>query len=146
MASPGPEVVLCDTSFLGHLERRARHPERYESWPAAELERIDAAILAVTPFSLAEIYAGRIADRWGEKRVADQDRRLAGLLRIPLDPEIVECWALLRADGLVNGWSIDENDLWIAATALAKRITLVSCDAGHARVPGLDLILLKPPA
>ncbi len=146
MASPGPEVILCDTSFLGHLERRARHPERYGGWAGAGLSRLEVAILAVTPFSLAEIHAGRLADGWGEKRMAEQDRRLAGLLLIPLDPEIVRRWAELRANGIVNGWRIGDNDLGVAATALATGVPLVSCDADHARVPGLDLILLQPPS
>jgi hypothetical protein len=83
MPEAGPEVILCDTSFLGHAERRERKTERYAHWSRAVLDRLDSAILAITPFSLAEVRAGRIADGWGAKRSQEQEQRLAGLLPDP---------------------------------------------------------------
>lgn len=83
------------------------------------------------------LYAG-----WGERRSAAQEERLAGLVWIPLDTQIVDEWAELKANSLQNGWSLPDNDLWIAATASAKDLTLVSCDRGFQAVPGLDWIYL----
>ena len=38
-----------------------------------------------------------------------------------------------------KGLSLDENDLWIAATAMSLGATLVSRDTDFHRVDGLDL-------
>lgn len=138
----GPELVVCDTSFIALTERAERKPEVVAHWPADEVARIEASVLAISVISLAEIRAGRLYAGWGERRAAAQEERLAGLVWIPLDTQIVDEWAELTAHGLRNGWRVKDNDLWIAATATAKDLTLVSCDRGFQSVPGLDWIYL----
>jgi hypothetical protein len=68
MELPAPEVILCDTSFVSHNALAARRPERYAHWPAATLDRISAATLAITPFTVGEVRAGYIVGKWGPAR------------------------------------------------------------------------------
>ena len=48
-------------------------------------------------------------------------------------------FAMLRSDLLTAGLLIPDNDLWIAATAIEHRLTLVSSDQHFERVPCLEL-------
>jgi predicted nucleic acid-binding protein len=121
------EKILCDTSFIGIQERGLKEPKRIAHWPAATMKRLDKAILAISPFSLGEVRAGRIYAGWGEKRAEAQEARLAAFVLIPLDDEVLDVYAELHAWGL-RGHPTGHNDLWIAATAISREIPLVSCD------------------
>jgi len=121
------EVVLCDTSFISRQEASLRHPERLAHWSRAVLERLDAAVLAISVFSLAEIRAGRIHAQWGQQRADAQEARLAAFLLVPLDENVLAEYSVLHAWAL-GGRARNHNDLWIAATAIARGIPLASCD------------------
>lgn len=141
-----PEVVLCDTTFVSLQERAGAKPETIAHWPAAVVERLDAAILALSVISLAEVRAGRIHAQWGTARSERQEARLAAFLLVPLDESVLDEYAKLHAWNL-NGHSTKHNDLWIAATAIARSVPLVSCDKHHAAIAAdhpLELIYLPP--
>lgn len=73
-------------------------------------------------------------------------RRLGTLTRalslepIPVTDAIAESWARLRIELRSLGRSMPINDSWIAATAMALRIPVVTQDADYVTVPGLDVI------
>lgn len=73
-------------------------------------------------------------------------RRLGTLTRalslepIPVTDAIAESWARLRIELRSLGRSMPINDSWIAATAMALRIPIVTQDADYVTVPGLDVI------
>jgi predicted nucleic acid-binding protein len=139
-----PEVILCDTTFVSLQERAGAKPETIAHWPKDTLERLDAAILALSVISLAELRAGRIHAEWGEARSERQEARLAAFLLVPLDEAILNAYAQLHAWNL-KGRGIKHNDLWIAASAIARELPLVSCDEHHQVVAAdhpLDLIYL----
>lgn len=141
-----PEVVLCDTSFVSLQEASARRPERVAHWPRDVLDRLDRALLAISVISLAEIRAGRIHAGWGQRRADAQEARLAAFLLVPLDDDVLAEYAILHAWAL-GGRPQKHNDLWIAATAIARGIPLVSCDRHFeeiAREHALDHIFLPP--
>lgn len=144
--NPGadPEVILCDTTFVSLQEKAGAKPETILHWPKATLERLDTATLALSVFSLAEIRAGRLHANWPQGRADRQEARLAAFLLIPLDENILNEFAKLYAWSL-KGHTINHNDLWIAATALARDMPLVSCDKHHRDIADahpLDLIFL----
>ena len=94
--------------------------------------------------SLAELRAGRIHAEWGDARSERQEARLAAFLLIPLDESILNEYAALHAWSL-KGHTTKHNDLWIAATALARAMPLVSCDKRHRAIADahpLDVIYL----
>lgn len=49
-------------------------------------------------------------------------------------------YATTKAARLKRGLALDENDLWVAATALALGATLVSRDADFAGIEGLNVV------
>lgn len=108
------------------------------------IDRLDAAILAITPFTLAEERVGYLAAGWGRGRITEYELRLSRLLLIPLDLDIVEAYAQLRFDCQRSGLSFGYHDLWIGATALSRDIPLVSCDRSQCDIPGIDAIYLAP--
>ena len=122
-----PEVILCDTTFVSLQEVSGSKPQTTAHWPRDVLTRIDSAILAVSVFTLAEIRAGRIAADWGQRRSERQERLLAAFVTVPLDEDILNEYAALHAWSS-RGHKTPHNDMWIAATAIARGFPLVSCD------------------
>jgi hypothetical protein len=66
----------------------------------------------------------------------------ASLAPIPIDRRVAESWAELVAALRERGERLEINDSWIAATALAHGMTVVTQDADFGAVPGLDLLLI----
>jgi predicted nucleic acid-binding protein len=52
-----------------------------------------------------------------------------------------EC-ARLRAVCRSGGVTVPDNDIWIAATAISRGWTLVSCDEHFDAIPGVDHVRL----
>jgi predicted nucleic acid-binding protein len=98
--------------------------------------------LAVSVVTLAELRAGVLAARDLEAR----DRRLTtyafvrGLDLVPVDADVAEAWAVLRVRLRDLGLKMNVNDSWIAATAIALGVPLVTQDADFGGVPGLDIV------
>lgn len=58
---------------------------------------------------------------------------------IPIDEGVAQAYSGIRYDLKVRGRSLPDNDLWIAATAMANDYVLVSHDEGFRHVTGLKL-------
>jgi predicted nucleic acid-binding protein len=147
---PAPEVLLCDSSYLVHLERSTKqtHAEKYKHWPRETIDRISAAVLAITPFTIAELRVGWERLPLGPKRLAAAETLLRSYVLIPLDERTLEEWVTLRVYCLETGSTLRDNDLWIAATAVSQRVPLVTTDRPQSELPGVDAIFLpvSPPA
>ena len=142
------ETLVCDTSFVGHLLRRRRRPERYVHWDDADVARIRASILAISIVTIAELRAGYLDASWGSRRIAEAERQWAAFLPLLIDDPYLNAWARLWAATRARGIAIGDNDLWIAATAAARRQTLVTCDRDHVRLaPDLpvEVMFFAPP-
>lgn len=122
---------LADTSLfiaeeMGRRLRSERLPDR----------------LAVSVVTFGELRAGVLA----AETVAVRDRRLATLTRmvaldpLPIDRPVAEAWATLRLALRDAGLRMGVNDSWIAATAIAHGLPLVTQDDGYLHAPGLEVI------
>lgn len=124
------EVGLADTSLF----------------IAAEQERPLAGTpptrVAVSVITIAELRLGVLAAGDGPARA----RRLETLTRadalepIPVDRSVAAAWAALRLALRDAGRRMPLNDSWIAATAIARGIPVVSQDADYDGVPGLEVL------
>jgi len=95
--------------------------------------------LAVSVITYGEIYEGLLA-RPHPTRHISQLREFSELVDlVTLDLTIARRYAKIRSVLRGQGLLIPDNDLWIAATALARRLTLVSQDRHFARIPELKL-------
>ena len=144
MTNGAAEEIVCDTTFVsvvqsGHLPK-ARAV--MESWPEDIRNRLDRAVLGISVISLAELRSGHAAKGWGEERIARAEAVINAYLWFPLDLDVVERCAALRAASLRGSWNVDDNDLWIAATAQSRNCAVVSCDLDFCRIEGIDLIYL----
>lgn len=62
---------------------------------------------------------------------------------IDIDSQIAQSYGKIKNGLFQKGKPIPENDIWIAATAIAKEMTLASYDKHFENVDGLDFIHLK---
>ena len=98
--------------------------------------------IAVSVITIGELRAGVLA----AQDVDIRDQRLQTLLRarelrpIPIDEAVAEAWAKLRIMLRDRGLRMPINDSWIAATALAHDVPVVTQDLDYVDVPGLAVI------
>ena len=100
--------------------------------------------LGVSVITIAELRVGVLAAADAETR----QRRLATLMSamafdpVPIDDAVAEAWAGLRIRLRDRGLRMPVNDSWIAATAIALRVPVVTQDADYVELEGLDVIRL----
>jgi predicted nucleic acid-binding protein len=98
--------------------------------------------LAVSIITIGELRAGVLA----AVDVDTRDRRLAtfsaaqALDPIPIDEPVADAWARLRILLRDSGQRMPVNDSWIAATAIALGVAIVTQDDDYVDVPGLTVI------
>jgi tRNA(fMet)-specific endonuclease VapC len=101
----------------------------------AWLGRFDQLLLPAVV--LGELYYGA----QNGKRVAENIQRLQALISrcqiVEVDGAAAEIYGRVRLELKRAGTPIPENDLWIAATCLAKNISLATRDAHFSAVTGL---------
>jgi predicted nucleic acid-binding protein len=99
-------------------------------------------LLAVSVITIGELRAGVLSAGAVETR----DRRLATLTAalalepLLIDERVAESWARLRVQLRDIGRRMPVNDSWIAATAIALGLPVVTQDDDYRGVPGLDVI------
>jgi predicted nucleic acid-binding protein len=100
------------------------------------------ASLAVSIITVGELRAGVL----GAQDLATRSRRLATLELVmtlepvPIDASVAEAWAELRIRLRDAGTRMKVNDSWIAATALALGVPVVTQGADFDGVPGLHVV------
>lgn len=123
-----PARGLLDTSVF--IASESGRPLAVERLPD------EAAISAVT---LAELHVGVLAARDVDTRA----RRLttleatADVQVLGVDEAVAAVWARLRVHLAESGRRLNINDLWIAATALAHSLPVVTQDDDFAPVDGV---------
>lgn len=73
-------------------------------------------------------------------RRLDTLRQAEALEPLPVDADVASRWAALRVALRDAGRRMPVNDSWIAATALAHGMPVVTQDADYDDVPGLTVI------
>ena len=131
-----PTYGLLDTSVL--IAAESGRPLNRQLLPEK------AAISVITA---AELEAGLLV----APSTADRARRLATIKSIidieslPVDAAVASSWAQLRVRLSEAGKRMDANDLWIAATAVANDLPLITQDADYeilAQLKELSVILV----
>jgi predicted nucleic acid-binding protein len=126
---------LLDTSVLIAIERG--RPLRTEAMPAT------TAISAVTK---AELRVGIFA----AKDIETRDRRLMTfelanrILSLPIDEAVSRAWAQMRAYVRAAGQKVGVNDMWIAATAAAHEIPVLTQDGDFDALNGVAGLTVIP--
>ena len=124
--------ALADTSyFIAHERRRSTTTTRPDN-------------VGVSVVSIAELRLGVLVASTAEARSARLRTLLAAeaLDPIPISSEVAHEWAALRVRLRDAGRSMPVNDSWIAATALAHDLAVVTRDDDFDGIPGLTVIPL----
>lgn len=122
---------LADTSVF--IAQEAGRPLAAEALPDE---------LAVSVITVGELRAGVLA----AVDVATRDRRLStlaevlGLEPLPVDRAVANAWARLRLALRDADQRMPVNDSWIAATAIAHGVPLVTQDEDHVQLEVLAVI------
>jgi predicted nucleic acid-binding protein len=123
--------ALADTSVFTGLEA--------DRFNAGRFERFEWGISAIT---LGEL-------RMGVLQAADPDsasRRLSTYQlaqrfeALPVTEPVSDAWALLISRLRADGRKAPINDSWIAATAIAHGIPIVTQDTDYDAMPGVEVI------
>ena len=99
---------------------------------------------AVSIVTVAELRAGVLTALDLEARSIRLETLMRALATepLPIDGPVAVAWAELRAALRRSGRKMRVNDAWIAATAIAHGMPLVTQDDDYADVPGLEVIRL----
>jgi predicted nucleic acid-binding protein len=133
-------IYLLDTNAISDLMRAA---PRIENWMAG-LDQGDRVVTCTIVrgevlFGIARLPAGR---RRAELEEAG-DQFLAALRCEPIPERAGDHYATVKLARQQRGLTLDENDIWVAATALALGATLVSRDSDFANIDGLPVVVLE---
>jgi hypothetical protein len=129
--------VLADTSVFIGLEN-GRFDRAAALWTDM---RVGMSVSVVT---IAELRLGVLTAQTIEAR----GKRLAtlrfaeSLQPLPVDDTVADAWAMLTARLREGGRTIPVNDCWIAATAIARDITIATQDTDYDNMPGVSVIRL----
>ena len=101
---------------------------------------------AISIVTRAELRAGvLVADDIGTR-----NRRIATFEAshvfsvLPIEQEVDSAWAQMRAYLAASGWRVNANDMWIAATAAANEIPVVTQDADFDALNGVAGLTVIP--
>jgi predicted nucleic acid-binding protein len=126
---------LLDTSVF--IAAESSRPLRTEAIPE---------VTAISVVTKAELRAGVFA----AEDIATRDLRLrtlelvARIAVLPVDDEVAGAWAQMRAYLAPSGQRVNVNDMWIAATAAAQELPLITQDADYDALNGVAGLTVIP--
>ena len=124
--------AIADTSLFVGLEA-----DRVDDQVLSELD-LGVSVITLGELRLGVVSAARDPES-ASRRLATYD--LARQLQpLPIDERVSDAWALLVAKLRAEGRRASINDTWIAATALAHNLPVVTQDADYEGMPDLDVI------
>jgi len=105
------------------------------------VEMFDNADEIYVPVIVAgELFYGAQNSTQKQANMAIFNDFLSQYIIIDIDPPIAEMYGEIKAQLKRSGITIPENDLWIAATAKAKRYKLLTFDNHFENVDGLQVV------
>lgn len=134
--------VLLDTDAFSVLHSSGLRAER--------LRPVVEGCLPLLSFvTVGELLRGALNAGWGEAKRTRLQARIDAMTVLPYDEVIIGTYAQVTVDavrlGHPLGQAVHSNDAWIAATAVAHGVPLVSLNRRHFEgCPGL-VLLPEPP-
>ncbi len=133
-------TYLLDTNAVSDLMRAA---PGIETWIAG-LDDGDRVVTCTIVRGELLFGIGKLPE--GRRRAELEEtghQFLASLLCEPVPERAGDFYAVIKRARQQHGLSLDENDLWIAATALSLDATLVSRDGDFAGIDGLAVVAVR---
>lgn len=131
--------LLVDTNIWG-----ASLNPKSEPLARRFAKHLAGAEVAIATQTVAELRFGALAAGWGQRRMERLERHVHRAIVIPVDDHLVWTHAHLRAACRRAGHPLQDKvhagDMWIAASALAAGLPLVTDDGVFNGAPGLQVI------
>lgn len=100
--------------------------------------------IALAAQTAAELLFGARRSNWGSARLDQLRDHIDSRIVIPTTSAVCEAWAQLRseclAEGHALGGDLHKSDAWVAATAIAYDLPLLSGDGIYRGAPRLRLL------
>ena len=128
-----PVQLVADTNVVSYMFNESPLGIAYE-------ELIGSRDVGITGYSIAELRAGVVMARWGERRLAEHARFLDEFSHVADTREMAELCGAIRAMRSRVGRPIEWADAWAAACAIWLDVPLVTHDRDHERIPGLRVL------
>jgi tRNA(fMet)-specific endonuclease VapC len=127
---------LLDTNIVSYMVKRHRLLARY-------LPHITGYDLGISFLTRAELTFGALRAGWGQRQWDRLEAVTAPMVVLHSDDDICELWSAIRVARSAR--PIDVADAWIAATALAYGLELVTHNpSDFAGIPGLTVVAEAP--
>ena len=126
--------VAVDTNILSELFRGGSAVREL----LKEFECIYVPVIVLGELLSGFVQGSREAEN---RRRLDQFLSQTAVELLPVSPYTAEYYALLMASLRRNGTPLPSNDVWIAATACAEKVPLVSRDKHFLQIDALHTIL-----
>jgi tRNA(fMet)-specific endonuclease VapC len=128
-------TYLLDSSWIiSFLNGRREATTLIRRLTSDEDDRLAASVVA-----WAEVYQGILRDGASDRRLAAFEEFFGIIQVLLIDLDAARWYAVIRAALQSRGTPIGDNDTWIAATAIAHNLVLISRDRHFERVDGLNL-------
>jgi predicted nucleic acid-binding protein len=138
------QTVVIDTDVFSALyidpDVAARRGLPVESW----LTALTGMRVIISFQTRAEVLAGVRGSNWGDRRVEAAVAKLDTAHTIPADRQVVDAYAELTAACRRAGHALHDKihtaDRWVAASAVATGLPLLSHDGIYRGAPGITLL------
>jgi predicted nucleic acid-binding protein len=132
------DTVLLDTDVFSFLTRA------YDTRAHLYQPHIQGKRISLSFISVGEIYFGMEDDGWGPARRAAVEQKLHAAIVVRYDLGLCKTYGRVKAS-LPRGVVVQQNDLWIACTAIHHSLPLVTHNRKHfAVIPGMQVITEAP--
>ncbi len=128
-------ALLVDTDVVSMIFKQDTRASRFERY-------LIGAQRAICFMTRAELSLWPRRADWGQVKIRRFERFLRDYVVLPYDDVLCDMWAEVKFNSQRQGRELTHADAWIAATALAYDLALVTHNVQHfAAVDGLQLIL-----
>jgi len=128
------EIIGVDINIISYIFRKDSRANLYEPHLVGRLK-----IIAAQTF--AELELMPLQNSWSEKRHQKLRELLQDYVIIEANKEVCLYWAKIQFEARKNGTPVSVGDAWIAATALAYSIPLVTHNyKDFKNISGLQII------
>jgi predicted nucleic acid-binding protein len=132
-------AVLLDTDAFSFLHRGDDHAQAFR--PVVE-----GCLPMLSFVTVGELLRGALQAGWGELKRTALQTRIDAMTVLPYDEAIINAYAVATAWAVAHGHPLGQadhsNDAWIAATAVAHGVRLVTGNRRH--FEGLPALIVLP--